>query len=217
MDILQLATLTRNIILACKEGNLEKLKELITPENVNFVFDDCNHLWGTPLFLLTRLRHDEKAISCVEFLLSMGANVNWSFHEGDTALFNTTVPGVARLLIKAGSDINSKNSHGLTPLEDIYQRPDVDSDEIYYEQADFELAKCFIDLGAHISDNECPQWIKSLDRRRKLCKTMVITVLGIRRFRKSPVIGSNGRDVMGLIAKDIWSTRYRKTWIGGAE
>ena len=210
MNIQEFAILTREIILACKQADLTKLRKLITPENVNWIFDDANHLVGTPLSLLTRLRHDEKVIPCVEFLISMKADVNWSLYDcGNTALFNTTVPGVVRLLVKAGADIHRRSGDKLTPLEDIYRLPDVDPEDIYYETADFELAKCFLDLGAHLP-TDAPQWIKSFDKSRRACKAAVVTLLGIKKFRQSPIIGQNGRDVVRLIAQDLWAMRFEK-------
>ncbi len=207
MNIQQLAILTREIILACKEANLDKLKELITPENVNWIFDDANHLWGTPLFLLTRLRHDGEAIPCVKFLIDIGADVNCG--DGYPPLFNTTVPGVTQLLVKAGADINGKDFYGLTPLEDIYQRPDVDPNEVHYDEVDFELAKCFLDLGAHLP-TDAPQWMVTFHQSRQKCKLAVITLLGIKKFRQSPIIGQNGRDVIRLISQNLWSLRFKK-------
>ena len=210
MNIQEFAILTREIILACKQADLTKLRELITTENVNGIFDDANHLVGTPLFMLTRLRHDEKVIPCVEFLISMKADVNWSLYDcGNTALFNTTVPGVVRLLVKAGADIHRRSGDNLSSLEDIYRLPDVDPEDIYYETADFELAKCFLDLGAHLP-TDAPRWMVTFHQSRQKCKAAVMTLLGIKKFRSSKIININNRDVIRLISQNLWRMRFEK-------
>lgn len=205
MDINQL---TREIILACREANLTKLQQLITPQNVNWVFDDYMHTFGTPLFLVAAYGNEGQEVACLEFLISQGADVNWSGSGGNTALFMTITPAVARLLVKAGANINGRNKRGLTPLQDTYIIEGIDPKCIGWDEEEIEFVKCLLDLGADVL-NDCPKWIKSMSHYRQACKSAAITLLGIKKFRRSPIIDINNRDVIRLISQDMWSLRFK--------
>jgi len=57
-----------------------------------------------------------------------------------------------------------------------------------------------------------PQWVKDLVQRRENARKATILVLGSRRFQRSTVLASNNMDVIRLIGKEIWRSRYDPAW-----
>ena len=78
------------------------------------------------------------------------------------------------------------------------------------------LTKLLLDCGAQLSsvvDLKIPKWANDLASGRESCHKAVITFIGIRRFGRSRVMQNTVRDVVALIAKELWSTRFLGNWI----
>ncbi|CAF3593831.1 unnamed protein product [Rotaria sp. Silwood1] len=103
------------ILELAKKGNLERLRKLLTPENVN-----CRDPLGrnsTPLHLAAGYNHYEIA----QFLLENGGNPNAVDKGGLIALHNASSFGhvdVATLLINYHSDVNARDNWSYTPLHE---------------------------------------------------------------------------------------------------
>ncbi|CAF0734042.1 unnamed protein product [Rotaria sordida] len=103
------------ILELAKKGNLERLRKLLTPENVN-----CRDPLGrnsTPLHLAAGYNHYEIA----QFLLENGSNPNAVDKGGLIALHNASSFGhvdVATLLINYHSDVNAHDNWSYTPLHE---------------------------------------------------------------------------------------------------
>ncbi|UJR37371.1 hypothetical protein I4U23_030079 [Adineta vaga] len=103
------------ILELAKKGNLERLRKLVTPENVN-----CRDLQGrnsTSLHLAAGYNHYEIA----QFLLENGCDPNAVDKGGLIALHNASSFGhvdVATLLINYHSDVNARDNWSYTPLHE---------------------------------------------------------------------------------------------------
>ncbi|CAF2791794.1 unnamed protein product [Rotaria sp. Silwood2] len=103
------------ILELAKKGNLERLRKLLTPENVN-----CRDPLGrnsTSLHLAAGYNHYEIA----QFLLENGSNPNAVDKGGLIALHNASSFGhvdVATLLINYHSDVNARDNWSYTPLHE---------------------------------------------------------------------------------------------------
>ncbi len=73
----------------------------------------------------------------------------------------------------------------------------------------------FICNGARLGwpRKKIPQWIEDFMEARKLCKKAAVTVIGLNRFARSPVIKINNRDVLGLIGRYILVTQMNPYWV----
>jgi len=108
-----------SLFFAIESGSLQIVQYLIEQgSNVN----SCDSLGRTPLLIAIERLKDVQCINIVQFLISKGANVE----KGDTsdndfpplhASCRTGNKDVAKLLIKAGADINKRDGNlGWTPL-----------------------------------------------------------------------------------------------------
>jgi len=84
------------------------------------------------------------------------------------------------------------------------------------------FTKLLLDCGAQLSNVNCeeinkkyqkmPKWAKDLATGRKKCHQAVITFVGIRRFGRARVMQNNMRDIITIIAKTLWNTRFYEQW-----
>ncbi|CAF1195201.1 unnamed protein product [Adineta ricciae] len=114
-DIADLLRGDSAILELAKKGNLERLRKLITPENVN-----CRDPQGrnsTPLHLAAGYNHYEIA----QLLLANGCDPNTVDKGGLIALHNASSFGhvdIATLLINHHSDVNARDNWSYTPLHE---------------------------------------------------------------------------------------------------
>lgn len=121
-----------NIFEASKTGDIERILELISAQKDTINSIDEN---GFSPLILAAYRNQS---TCVELLLSKGANVNYCSPEG-TALHAVCYKGnveMARLLLKNNQSINALSSRGTSCL--VYA---VQSGKI-------ELVQLLLDKGA---------------------------------------------------------------------
>ncbi|XP_013391608.1 tankyrase-1 isoform X2 [Lingula anatina] len=107
------------LLEAAKKGNLDRVKKLATPDNIN-----CRDQQGrnsTPLHLAAGYNNVEVA----EFLLEHGADVNAQDKGGLIPLHNASSYGhvdIAALLIKFSANVNAVDRWGFTPLHEASQK-----------------------------------------------------------------------------------------------
>ncbi|KRX95030.1 Tankyrase-1, partial [Trichinella pseudospiralis] len=107
------------ILDAAKTGSLEKVKKLVTAENVS-----CRDGQGrnsTPLHLAAGYNNYDVA----EYLINMGADVNAQDKGGLIPLHNAASYGhleIAHLLIENNGDVNAQDLWGFTPLHEAAQK-----------------------------------------------------------------------------------------------
>jgi ankyrin repeat protein len=103
----------KEFLNACKDGDLEKVKQLLERgADVNAkdeILGETALMWASS--------NGQKEV--VEFLIEKGADVNAKTRFGNTALMYASEKGhkeVVELLIKKGADINARDEYGWTPL-----------------------------------------------------------------------------------------------------
>ncbi|KAL3319329.1 hypothetical protein Ciccas_002011 [Cichlidogyrus casuarinus] len=107
------------LLEAAKKGNLNKVRRLLTPDNIN-----CRDVFGrnsTPLHLASGYNN----LEIVEFLLQNGADANAQDKGGLIPLHNASSYGhvdVAAMLIHHGTSVNAVDKWGYTPLHEAAQK-----------------------------------------------------------------------------------------------
>ena len=112
-------------------------------------------------------------------------------------------------MIQAGAALDARNNHGSTPLALAirYDKPDV--------------AELLLDKGAKMTneDSVIPDWMNAIIAKRQSVKRSLITFIGV--LRKRFAVSGGGteytrgrlpRDVVGVISRLAWSTRFDGTW-----
>lgn len=118
-DLVDLLRGEAALLDAAKKGDLDRVKKLLTPQNVN-----CRDEHGrnsTPLHLAAGYNH----LDVVEYLLQNGADVNTKDKGGLIPLHNAASYGhvdVAGLLIKYNSCMNATDRWSFTPLHEAAQK-----------------------------------------------------------------------------------------------
>lgn len=155
----------------------------------------------------TALHHGSSDLSSVQMLVeAYPEGVFVRSNCGRTPLHEACeyakIPEQLPLLIDAGSDVNARDNNGVTPLDlAICITHDFDSSE---------TTNLLLDRGARLEHMKNKFLINDriLDFlcKRDLARQRVYAILRLQKMR-SKIIGSNGRDVLGLVAKCIWATR----------
>uniref|UniRef100_A0A5S6QKX3 Poly [ADP-ribose] polymerase n=1 Tax=Trichuris muris TaxID=70415 RepID=A0A5S6QKX3_TRIMR len=107
------------ILEAAKRGEVDKLRKLVTADNVN-----CHDVKGrnsTPLHLAAGYNNYEAA----EFLIEKGADVNAKDRGGLIPLHNAASYGhfeIGQLLVQHGAQANAQDLWGFTPLHEASQK-----------------------------------------------------------------------------------------------
>jgi ankyrin repeat protein len=111
---------------------------------------------------------------------------------------------VCRFLLNAGSYIDVFDQDRRTPLYWAIHNANTS------KRVDaVELSKMFIECGAKLERVRMkifPDWVTAYVDERNACRTACWTVLGLARCRSS-VIGGNGKDALGLVARSLWELR----------
>ncbi|GAX62571.1 hypothetical protein SCALIN_C35_0010 [Candidatus Scalindua japonica] len=110
--------ITRDILEAAKEGDVELLKQLLVREADQNKTDKKG--WF-PLMYASFGGHKE----IVEALLNAGVDINRRTTDGSTALMAATLQGdnsIVKLLLEKGADKTVKNNYGVTALSTARQK-----------------------------------------------------------------------------------------------
>ncbi|XP_055746686.1 poly [ADP-ribose] polymerase tankyrase-2-like isoform X2 [Salvelinus fontinalis] len=105
----------REIFEACRNGDVERVRRLVTPENVNS--RDTAGRKSTPLHFAAGFGRRD----VVDYLLQNGANVHARDEGGLVSLHNACSFGhseVVNLLLHHGADANSRDNWSYTPLHE---------------------------------------------------------------------------------------------------
>ena len=103
-----------DLYIAAMQGNLDKVKELVTEGHVN-INNMENYKPNSPLFIASLVGH----IGVVDFLLKNGANVNYANKIGVTPLYaasSTNKDEIVKMLLENGADVDKADNIGRTPL-----------------------------------------------------------------------------------------------------
>ncbi|XP_059386139.1 poly [ADP-ribose] polymerase tankyrase-2-like [Carassius carassius] len=108
---------------ACRSGDLERVKRLVCPENVNS--RDTAGRMSTPLHFAAGFGRRD----VVDYLLQHGANVHARDDGGLISLHNACSFGhaeVVSLLLQHGADANSRDNWNYTPLHEAATKGKID-------------------------------------------------------------------------------------------
>uniref|UniRef100_A0A4W6EM55 Poly [ADP-ribose] polymerase n=1 Tax=Lates calcarifer TaxID=8187 RepID=A0A4W6EM55_LATCA len=113
----------RELFEACRSGNLERVRKLVTAENVNS--RDTAGRKSTPLHFAAGFGRKD----VVDFLLQNGANVHARDDGGLISLHNACSFGhaeVVSLLLHHGADANARDNWNYTPLHEAAIKGKID-------------------------------------------------------------------------------------------
>lgn len=159
--------------------------------NVN-VKDDYNY---TPLTYAVL----NQEYGCAELLLRAGANPNVLIGCSETSLIRNSIVHNdipwCKLLLLHGAKINNEGTTTDLDWADIYNRVDI--------------AKLLVDYGAKYSmiRNTNPQ-IAAFISQRNACREASQAILRLQKQHSSALGKCNGRDVLKIVAKCVWSHRF---------
>ncbi|XP_067286245.1 poly [ADP-ribose] polymerase tankyrase-2 isoform X2 [Pseudorasbora parva] len=114
---------SRELFEACRSGDLERVKKLVRPENVNS--RDTAGRKSTPLHFAAGFGRRD----VVDYLLQNGANVHACDDGGLISLHNACSFGhaeVVSLLLQHGADANSRDNWNYTPLHEAAIKGKID-------------------------------------------------------------------------------------------
>lgn len=187
-----------------KEGSwVVNIKQLLTRENMDLVFCD---VWHDSIFESFGLLNELQFLQVLDHCVAIGIQD----HITDCsccspihyAVLHGCSPKCIRALLDLGTNPNRKNEHGISVM-DMCTRMDLEEYDTYHLQALCVL----IDAGAPLSDG-LPQSLSDFVVRREASRAASLIVLGLNRCDCD--CGGNGRDVLRVISRCVWSTRgYR--------
>jgi ankyrin repeat protein len=151
-------------------------------------------------------------VECVKVCIEMGANVNTRTHWQQTPLHGVASVRrgveIARMLLDAGAIVDAKTRNGHTPLY------------LAISNNRMDIARLLIDRGGKVSNvtlngslTAIPDWVTNYVASRSNCRIVSIVIIGVHKYHRTNVTGSNDINVLKLIAKHIWSSRMDDGWI----
>ncbi|MBN3304408.1 TNKS2 protein, partial [Amia calva] len=123
MDTLGAGEPTRELFDACRNGDVERVRKLVNPDNVNS--RDTAGRKSTPLHFAAGFGRRD----VVDYLLQNGANVHARDDGGLISLHNACSFGhaeVVNLLLRHGADANSRDNWNYTPLHEAAIKGKID-------------------------------------------------------------------------------------------
>jgi ankyrin repeat protein len=203
VDLIKQGEKLRN---AAKKGKLKKVEKLLAagvPVDAKRI--DVNDGWTALVFAACRGH-----VEVCQKLLDMKAQVNAQIHGGTTALKLAAGDGnqkICKILIDANADVNIRTEVGHTALISAAY------------QGRSETCQLLIDSNAQIDAKDNDGWttlryaIASL--RTDVCQLLVnaqikqnrakaLALLGMKKFRNVPGMQLNHRDVIQIIARQVY-------------
>src|SRR3990167_5607734 len=117
------------------------------------------------------------------------------------------------MLMQTGAELEERNNYGDTPLV------------VAIENKKDDVAELLLDKGAKMSnvdeDVRIPRWMNAMITKRQNVKRGLLTLIGV--LRKRFAVSGGGteytrgrlpRDVVGVISRWAWSTRFDGRWEG---
>ncbi len=197
-------------VFACYIRDLATLQHLVNASNVNMLA----HAWEMQIrpqvdtLVLTRplgLALRCGAYNIAEWLLSIGACVqaDESPLMLHTLISQERVDWLRHVLIHGMVDLNAcMITLRRTPLEEAFQT------------GNHDVIKLLIRAGASASPPgvQFPPWMSDYARGLDRCKRVAATLVGIRRFGRSPALQRVPLDVVKLMAKSVLATLGVDAW-----
>lgn len=180
---------------AIRNGDVNELRNHITPQNVNDVIRDDKAILHMLCF--------NGALEAVKWcILEMGADINLCFKS--TPLFEACLcvrVDVIRFLLDCGALTDKTRNGYLSPLlMSIYNK-------------NVDIVKILIDYGAKLpvrdydDDPYLFDEIIEYVKRRNFIRSYAIQMIGIQKFKLSTVTRLQDVNVLALIGKHVWSFR----------
>ncbi len=176
----------------CMDGHMTSLRRRITPDIVH----TQRWLDMTPLMIASQYGQSK----AVALLLQVGADVNAQNSNGHLAMHYARDCATVQLLLRAGAPIDGPAGFSRTVASPL-------SFALYNDRTD--AARAMIDFGARLdrSNGPIPKWVAAFVAAREWCRYAALLLLGVRKLRRSTVLGDNNRDVIKMIAYAVWQTR----------
>jgi hypothetical protein len=182
--------------IAAEKGDLQRLHETLTSQNVNDGDVDrwtalhCAASHGRQIF-------SRDGCQCKRTQQYRGDPVAPYIKERMRL-------DIARVLLDAAALVDATDDYGWTPLFRVVKFNDVG------------VARLLVDRGAKLSNfkvqldtfkHGIPPWVTKFITSRSNCRFAAIIVIGIRNYHRTTVPGSNDVNVLKLISKHVWSMR----------
>lgn len=204
--------------VACKSGNMARLKQLLTRDNINtleykgwrpvFRAAAANYygfadLYETVFWMLSELRADASGVSPPDK------------YNGERLPMIQLVPfdwpDIIPYLIRAGSDIDA-----VITWDDPIRRG-VTLLSFALSHAGITIVPALIKYGALLSNVDAttmiPEYASRLAAGREDCKHATLLLIGLRRYRRAPLlVACADAGVVRLIAAHVWETRVDGMW-----
>lgn len=188
--------------------NVSGAFELLTRHNVFFRHKDLGVLWSFCVFC----KGDD--VQLFRQILTLAGD-EWRklIDEGKCLLHSAIMhqkPRIARELVQLGVSIEMPNAMGVTPLQEAIE---------YLTPQKEEMANMLLDAGAKISLlptrlQTSSKFLCSFVAQRDRAQSATIAFLGLRRCRSRVLGGSNGVDVLRMVARCVWALRRNKAlWV----
>lgn len=188
------------------DSNLDVLKQLVTKENVA--------LWHHtgPFFDYLMLLNDDHVLDMIDHCVAIGCFKEYcancvSCAPIHAAILGDCKPPVIRKLLDYGVDVNMKNKYGNRPL-DLYL-----DDNGFHDDADKQTIRMLIDAGGKTDKKRLgpPHPSMVFVAQRDASRSAALIVLGLNRCDCD--CWGNGRDVLRVIARCVWSLRGHLDWV----
>jgi ankyrin repeat protein len=197
-----------NQFAAARDGDLQQLQHLLTPDNV----DKTNVYGSTALHCAARNGN----VDCVKWCVEMRANVNVEDIFGSAPLHLASSNGfvdVVHVLLDSGANVDSRSLILETPLHRAISNNHV------------HVARVLIDRGAKISNvkldefflSSIPGWVTAIVASRPNCQSASVAIIGIHKYHRTSITGNNDNNVLRLIGKHIWSSRMDDVWMANSK
>ena len=173
-------------VRAIDKRDIDSLIRSLTLETVNEFVMVSFSLWSPLQYACQRGFAEE-----VECLLKMGAQPNLKDTQGWTALHLAAINDIecVRLLLRAKANVKAETHSGQTPLS------------CAIDNCNKPMVRLLMAYGAKVKDCNpgALKWVMEIEREFKAAMILV----GIQRFKRSPVLATNPLDITKLIAKEI--------------
>ena len=200
------------LMLACANGDLERVKYLMSKGGSLDVFDN----YGSSCLHLTCFGHH---VDVVKYLLNEGMDINQKNKYGSTCFhftcFGRVTMEVLEMLLNAGSNPNEQDMDGNTAFMYVCWHSDVQAIERMLDAgADWRMKNKGGRTGldhARRFNKEVVVWleeyIEKLEISIERCKRATINVLCVGTRKEEMKTLNLNKDVIKIIAKMLWKTR----------
>lgn len=199
-----------------ERGEFDKVKQLITVENVNNVDEHGNGILTLIWYYNVSFADEDATVAFLRYCKSLGASPSVHVAPLHCACAYGCTKIVRELLGWCETDLDARDWLQRTPLDVAFSRRAPPSlhdpvgakyDEELFE-ARKECAKLLLDLGASLAWNttRAPRWAHLFLANKENCRAVCVVLLGGLTRGKSPFMKYNA-NVMPIIARCVWAMR----------